>query len=288
MSPAGWVALVGGLATICSSFALLPQILRARRDGGRGLSYGMLGLYLAGAVLWLTYGLTNGATAVAVANVIATTLVSILIVIKATARTPVEAPRRLRIAIDMDETICDILPKHLRLYNAAFGANVTVADLEGCELETFVPQERAAATEAMILDRSFFADLPFLEGAREVVKELHERHEVFIASAAMDVPTSFDAKYAWLREQLPFIPTSHIIFCGDKGALDMDYLIDDRARHFARFKGQGILFSAPHNRDEKRYVRANNWADVRALLLGPTPPQAVSAVAVKTGVLATS
>jgi 5'(3')-deoxyribonucleotidase/uncharacterized protein with PQ loop repeat len=287
MSATAWVALVGGLATICSSFALLPQILRARRDGGRGLSYGMLGLYLAGAVLWLTYGLATGATAVAVANVIATTLVTILIFLKATARPADAAPRKLRIAIDMDETICDILPKHLRLYNEAFGENVTVADLDGRELEDFVPKERAAATEQMILERSFFSDLPVLPNAREVVKELSERHEVFIATAAMDVPTSFDAKYAWLREHLPFIPTTHLIFCGDKGALDMDYLIDDRARHFARFRGQGLLFSAPHNRAETRYTRVNDWAEVRAVLLPPNPAEKAPALGVKAGVLAT-
>lgn len=287
MSLAAWVAVVGALATVCSSFALLPQILRARRDGGRGLSYGMLGLYLAGAVLWLTYGLTNGATAVAVANVIATTLVSILIVIKATARRPAEAPRKLRIAIDMDETITDTLQKLLATYNAKYGESATLADLEGHDFEDWVPDARKDEVEAMILERSFFADLPFMDGAREVVGELAERHEVFVVTAAMDVPTSFDAKYAWLREHLPFIPPSHIVFCGDKGALDMDYLIDDRARHFGRFRGQGLLFDAPHNRGEKRYVRVKDWAEVRTLLLGPQPPTPAPA-GVKAGVLATS
>ncbi len=284
-----FVTVVGGLATLCSSFALLPQILRARRDGGRGLSYGMLGLYLAGTLLWLTYGLDTGATAVAVANVIATTLVSILIVIKAMGtKARAEAPRKLRIAIDMDETIVDILPKHLRLYNEAFGENLTIADLGQKELEHFVPKDRAEATERMILDRSFFRDLPFLPEARETVKALAERHEVFIATAAMDVPTSFDAKYAWLREQMPFIPTSHIIFCGDKGALDMDVLIDDRARHFARFRGKGLLFDAPHNRDEKRYARVKDWAEVRRLLLDPEPAEAPGFLQTKTVVLETA
>jgi len=140
----------------------------------------------------------------------------------------------------------------------------------------------------MILERSFFRDLPFLEGARDTVKALSERYEVFIATAAMDVPTSFDAKYAWLREQLPFIPTSHIIFCGDKGALDMDYLIDDRARHFEHFRGKPILFSAPHNRYEKRYPRANGWADVRRMLLEPKPVDRAAAAGAKAEVLATS
>jgi len=96
-----------------------------------------------------------------------------------------------------------------------------------------------------------------------VIAELATRHEVVIASAAMDVPCSFDAKYRWLERHFPFIPPSHIVFCGDKAMVDADYLIDDRARHFSRFKGRGLLFSAPHNSGETRYPRVSSWNEVR-------------------------
>ena len=86
---------------------------------------------------------------------------------------------------------------------------------------------------------------------------------MFIASAAMDVPCSFDAKYRWLRRHFPFIPPSHIVFCGDKSIVDADYLIDDRSRHFTRFKGEPLLFSAPHNAGETAYPRVASWKDVR-------------------------
>ena len=42
---------------------------------------------------------------------------------------------------------------------------------------------------------------------------------VFIATAAMEVPTSFQAKYRWLAKHFPFIPASHIVYCGDKSIL---------------------------------------------------------------------
>ena len=71
------------------------------------------------------------------------------------------------------------------------------------------------------------------------IRELTARHDVFIVTAAMDVPCSFDAKYRWLRQHFPFIPSSNIVFCGDKGVIDADYLIDDRARHFLSFKDAG-------------------------------------------------
>ncbi len=64
---------------------------------------------------------------------------------------------------------------------------------------------------------------------QRVLERLQSRYEIFIASAAMEVPTSFVAKYDWLAEHFPFIPTSHIVFCGDKSILRADYLciLDD-------------------------------------------------------------
>ena len=170
--------------------------------------------------------------------------------------------RRRRIAIDMDEVMADALAEHVRRYNAAFGAGVRVEDLTGYHLEDRVPAEHREAAESMF-DASFFEDLELFPDCVEVIDELTSRFEVFIVSAAMDVPLSFDAKYRWLRRHFPFIPPSHLVFCGDKSIIDADYLIDNRARHFARFRGRPVLFSAPHNAAETRYPRVSSWAEVR-------------------------
>ena len=171
---------------------------------------------------------------------------------------------RLRIAIDMDEVMADALAEHIRRYNAAFGAAVTADDLQGLHLQDWVPAAHRDALEAM-LDSSFFADLAVLPDCQDVVRELADRHDVFVVSAAMDVPSSFDAKFKWLQRHFPFIAPDNIVFCGDKGIIDADYLIDDRPRHFARFKGRPLLFGAPHNAKERRYPRVESWKDVREL-----------------------
>jgi 5'-nucleotidase len=258
-----WSALIGTAGGACSALSFLPQVLKVRRQGGRDLSSAMLVLLLAGAVLWFAYGLVNHATAVVVANAAVIILVSAVAVMKAVhERRHPDRPRPLRIAIDMDEVMADALGEHLRRYNAAFNASFTAADLQGRHLEESVPPAHRAAAEAM-LDGSFFEDLAVLPDCQAVVRELAERHEVFVASAAMEVPCSFDAKYQWLRRHFPFIPPAHIVFCGDKSVVDADYLIDDRSRHFARFKGKPLLFSAPHNCRETRYPRVASWNEVR-------------------------
>jgi 5'(3')-deoxyribonucleotidase/uncharacterized protein with PQ loop repeat len=283
MSPDRWITVVGGVAAVCSTAAFIPQIVRVRRQGGRDLSYGMLGLYLAGVLLWLAYGVLIGARAMILANVAATLLVSVTLALKwagatSTSQTARAPSRRMRIAIDMDEVIADSLDKHLRVYNQAFGAHLTSADLEGRSLEDAVPRSQREATCQLVLEPGFFADLDETPGSREVVRQLAERYEVFIASAAMEVPSSFADKYAWLRERFPFIPPSHIVFCGDKGVLDVDYLIDDTPRHFERFRGTPLLFSAPHNLEEERFRRVASWAEVGKLLLtAPTSGRSVQA-----------
>jgi Uncharacterized protein conserved in bacteria len=258
-----WSAIIGTVAALCTTLAFVPQLLKVKRQGGADLSWSMLSIYLVGQFLWLGYGLVNDAGAVIAANLASIVLVSAIVVMKvSTDRRP--AGRRLRIAIDMDEVMADSLAEHVRRYNAAFGAQLAIGDLRGRSLERHVPPAHREAAEAM-LDASFFRDLAVLPDCQDVIRDLASRHEVFIATAAMDVPVSFDAKYQWLREHFPLIPPSHFVFCGDKTVIDADYLIDDRPRHFARFKGRPLLFSAPHNSDETRYPRVASWAEIREL-----------------------
>jgi 5'(3')-deoxyribonucleotidase/uncharacterized protein with PQ loop repeat len=257
-----WSAVIGTAGGICSAMSFFPQMLKVRRQGGRDLSIAMLGLLLSGAILWFAYGVINHATAVMVANLAIIGLVSITTIMKIALERRDTQTRRQRIAIDMDEVMADALTEHLRRYNAAYGTSITAADLTGRHLEQSVPPAHRAAAEAM-LDASFFEDLAVLPDCQEVVSELADRYEVFIASAAMDVPCSFDAKYRWLQRHFPFIPPSQIVFCGDKAIVDADYLIDDRPRHFAKFKGQALLFSAPHNAGETGYPRVACWKEVR-------------------------
>jgi 5'(3')-deoxyribonucleotidase len=164
----------------------------------------------------------------------------------------------------MDEVMADALGEHVRRCETRLGLRFSTADLRGRHIHEAVEASCAARVLALT-DASFFEDLAVMPGAQDVIAELAEEHEVFIATAAMDVPCSFEPKFRWLARHFPFIPPSHIVFCGDKSVLDVDDLIDDSPRHFARLRGRGILFSAPHNCHETRYLRVDGWDDVREL-----------------------
>jgi 5'(3')-deoxyribonucleotidase len=189
--------------------------------------------------------------------------------------------RRKTIAIDMDEVIADALSEHLLRYNRDFQPDpatgpLTLADLHGRWLWDAVPPARVHDLERYMLSDDFFRVLPVMPHAQRVLARLQTRYDVFIASAAMEVPSSFTAKYQWLAEHFPFIPTSHIVFCGDKSILRADFLIDDNPRQLRLFESsnsqghphrEGILYTSPANVNLTGFRRVNNWQDVETLFL---------------------
>lgn len=269
-----FTALIGTVAACCTTVAFIPQIVKVRRQGGHDLSYPMLGLYLAGIGLWLFYGIRIHASAVIWANAVTAFLVALTIVLKATTSRAKLGSRRLRIAVDMDEVIADAFSEHLRRYNQRTAAGLTEQTVVERGLRASIPAGHREIFSKIPYEDGFFADLDVIEGSQEALAHLSQRHDVFITSAAMEVPTSFDDKFKWMERHFPFIPPSRIVFCGDKNIVRADVLIDDRARHFEGFAGTGILFSAPHNAGEDAELRANSWAEVLQILSKGGPSKA--------------
>lgn len=172
-----------------------------------------------------------------------------------------------RIAIDMDEVTADTMAHYLQIYNAEFDRSLTKDDFHGKRLFEVIESAHLPRAREYFLMESFFENIPVMPGSPAVIRDLMSRYEVFITTAAMDVPCSFSPKFRWLQQYLPFLPTSHVVFCGDKSIVAADFLIDDDPRHFRRFRGEGILYTAPHNVNETGFRRVDNWQQVRELFL---------------------
>lgn len=160
--------------------------------------------------------------------------------------------------------MADTLGEHLRRYNETFGEQISAADLWGKGLWDIVSTDRQEELRAILHAEDFFEDLPVMPGAPEVLHQLSQRFEVFIATQAMSVPNSFGPKYRWLQRHFSFLPPTHYVYCGDKSILRADYLIDDLPRNLLRFVGTGILYSAPHNLTTQGFTRVANWQEVAA------------------------
>src|ERR1700675_5097041 len=83
MSTETIIVVLGTVAGFCTTFAFVPQVIKIWKQGGRDLSYGMLGLYLFGVILWLIYGLLVHAQAVVLTNFATAVLIGIATALKA-------------------------------------------------------------------------------------------------------------------------------------------------------------------------------------------------------------
>lgn len=166
----------------------------------------------------------------------------------------------------MDQTVADTLLRHTQWYFREFGITISKQDTLGKRIYEVVPAEHLPIVREFPNHPDFFRDLEIFANAQAVIKRLSQNYDIYFATSAMENPASFEAKYAWLRKYFSFIDPLHYIFCGVKGMLNCDYLIDDSSRHIDAFQGTGLLYHAEHNIHQTGYKRVHNWLEIEALL----------------------
>jgi len=172
-----------------------------------------------------------------------------------------------RIAIDMDEVVADAIGRFAEWYKRDYGTEFTAEQLKFRRFESLIDPAHESFIKDAVYHDDFFKGLDVIPGSKEVIGELYKKYEIFFTTAAMEFPNSLLPKLAWLGEHFPYISWTNIVFCGDKSIINADYLIDDNVKHFKRFIGQGILFTASHNHDVEWDVRVNNWQEISEMLL---------------------
>jgi 5'(3')-deoxyribonucleotidase len=173
----------------------------------------------------------------------------------------------MTIFVDMDEVMADAFNAHIALYNQEFNAQLTKEDCNGREVWQCVPKAHQQSIKGHTHRVGFFRDLQVIPNSQEVLRELNQKYEVYIASAAMEFPNSLREKSDWLDLHFPFIPWQQRILCGHKYILKGDVLIDDRSRNLHTFEGRPIIFTSPHNVHTKDFERAENWLEIAEKLL---------------------
>lgn len=175
--------------------------------------------------------------------------------------------RMTTLAIDMDEVLADVAKKMKKLYEQRFKTMWTAEDVKGKDFRDIIPKEHLTAYMQFLNTPGFFRDLELMQDADRVLKELNQKYELYLVSAAMEFPHSLKDKYDWIMEKLPFISWKQIYLCGVKYIVQTNIMIDDRSRNFKYFQGRKLLYTAHHNILEEKYERVNNWHEVAEKLL---------------------
>lgn len=172
--------------------------------------------------------------------------------------------QKKRIAIDMDEVVADALWKFEQLIERDYGKIFDRKAFSGGKIYDMFPDGQRDKVRGYLFDKGFFIDLPVMENSQEVIRELSENFEIFFTTAAMEFRHSLEDKYDWLLQNFPFVPWKNFVFCGDKSIIRADYMIDDHVHNLETFQGKGLLYTASHNINERRFTRVNNWLEIRA------------------------
>lgn len=166
-----------------------------------------------------------------------------------------------RIVVDQDWVLAKLTKKWINHYNKEHNDNLQIKDITDWDICKFVkPGAEKDMLNYLTID-GFYRDLEVVEFSVEVLEELSQYYELFIATDPFG-PYSMRDKYEWLLENFPMIKKENFIFTGNKSIIKGEYIIDDAVHHIEHFEGEKLLFNAPYNVNEDRFTRVNNWKEI--------------------------
>lgn len=172
-----------------------------------------------------------------------------------------------RVIVDMDEVIADPMGEMISWYKKEYALDIDYNKMLGGSWVKGFPDQHQQIVRERLLSEGFFRRLPIIQDSVQVLKEMNERYEIFIVSAATEFPNSLKDKMDWLLEHFPFFTWRQLVLCGDKKIVQGDYMIDDHVRNLRDFNGRKYLFTSAHNLDIKEYERINNWLEAAEIFL---------------------
>jgi 5'(3')-deoxyribonucleotidase len=173
-----------------------------------------------------------------------------------------------RIIVDMDEVVADPMGAMIDWYKNNYQLDVDYGKMLGGSWVKGFPEQHQSMIRERINAEGFFRHLPVMADSVEVLKEMNNRYEIFIVSAATEFPNSLKDKLEWLLEHFPFFTWKQLVLCGDKRLVSGDYMIDDHIKNLKHFSGKKYLFTSAHNLDIEGYDRINNWKEAGEIFLG--------------------
>jgi 5'(3')-deoxyribonucleotidase len=174
----------------------------------------------------------------------------------------------LRIIIDIDDTLGDLLTPSLDDYFRDYHHRLTRDDITEWDITNFVVPECNEKFFDYFKNPEIYDRVEPIMGAQWGVEELRKRgHELLFVTAAVHPGKGpWLIKWGFVEESWD-IPEYACI--RNKSLIQADIIIDDRPDTVDSFPGYGILFDRPHNRhyepsDSKS--RAISWEDIIGLV----------------------
>ena len=176
----------------------------------------------------------------------------------------------MKIIVDIDGCINDLVDKTLAMYNAETNKNIQVSDIVSYNFYYCLPKEDAEGICKLFKRKELWNSLSPAHNSQVGLKTLIDRgHKVYLATATD--PCNFSYKIDWLKQYFPFISSDNVIRIMDKSLLNTDVLIDDCLDNLTKGIFERIVIDHPWNRDSsKDYAydihRAYDFKDVVSII----------------------
>lgn len=185
-------------------------------------------------------------------------------------------PKKLTIAVDVDDTVANLIGEWLRRYNRDWNDSKTPADITQWAISKCVKPECGTKILKYLEDADLYDDINPIEGALTGVDALRAagHRVIFVTSCGRNASTIGRGgdKFEWLKSHGFFDgvadPYLDFIICADKTQVAADVIVDDRWDTIKAWQNAGraaILVSRPHNLSVDAFAvdhLAFNWLDI--------------------------
>jgi len=165
------------------------------------------------------------------------------------------------IIVDCDDTVLDLVPVWLEMYNADYNDNLKIDNITDWNISLFVKKECGEKIYDYIKSPDIYYACKPIEGAKENIDKLRKQgHRVIFAT----VNNIDNCKYIFLHENgfLSKETKNDFIVTSDKSLIKGDIIVDDNPEHVLKFYGLSILVDRPWNKYLRKPERANNWNQI--------------------------
>lgn len=174
------------------------------------------------------------------------------------------------IAIDMDDTIEDLLVTWIKWLNKEHNLNASIEDVKSYDMKDLYPELSSDEIYAPLFDDAFWYYVFPKDNASHYIKKLIENgQDVYIVTSS-HYATIKNKIEAIIKQYFPFIDWQHIITTCNKQMIKCDIMIDDAPYNLENGEYVRVLFDAPHNQnyaaEENKMKRVHNWEETYNLI----------------------
>jgi len=186
----------------------------------------------------------------------------------------------MRIAVDLDDVLCNFIAEFLKWYNPQHGTNWQFEDVISYHWPNFmhITAEQAIADVHKFHISQGFANLPVMPGAQEFISRLALKHELSIVTSRQNAAK--EATYNWLDRNFPGV-FRQVLFANHYSAdgspartkgelcqeIGCELIVDDDGRHLDSLLAHNIkavIMDKPWNKNDQLpagVIRAYNWEE---------------------------